>query len=238
MGNISKDEKIKREETKNAELAKENKELKKNNKEIEGKIDQLANMVQNLLEQQEKQKEEYEKQKEQQEKQKEETANIAEKRYKEIDPTERVLLMHMVNAGGTYITHTGKAIRLEGFGSFQSARFEDVESLISKYRKKFDNLEIKIIEPQSAIDALYLRKQYDKYDISKEEMEDIINLEPQDMIKKIKSLPKSLQESAISLIIEGVAKNDKKYMDKNKWDVINSAFKIDIKSLVDRYFVN
>ena len=84
---------------------------------------------------------------------------------------------------------------------------------------------------------MYLRNAYNKYDISKEELEDIIQLEPQEMIKKIKSLSRPLQESAISLIIEGIARNDKRYMDKNKWDVIDSEYKINIKDLVDKYFV-
>lgn len=203
------------------ELKKVDRELEIKNKELEEKVKNLTLMVEKLLEQQNK--EEFKK-------------DTAEEKYREIEPTKRVLLMNMVNAGGTYKTYTGKAIRFDKFGQIQPVRFEDVESLVSKYRNYFENIEIRILD-KDVVDALYLRNAYNKYDISKEELEDIIQLEPQEMIKKIKSLSRPLQESAISLIIEGIARNDKRYMDKNKWDVIDSEYKINIKDLVDKYFV-
>jgi hypothetical protein len=55
------------------------------------------------------------------------------------------------------------------------------------------------------------------------------------MISKIKSLPQPLQETVISLIIAGIAKNDKKYLDRNKWTLINNAFGIDINDFVENY---
>ena len=57
------------------------------------------------------------------------------------------------------------------------------------------------------------------------------------MIKKIKDLPKPLQESALSLIISGVARKDEKYSDRNKWDVIKNEFNVDIQELASTYFM-
>ena len=87
------------------------------------------------------------------------------------------------------------------------------------------------------INALYLRSYYDKYYVDKEDMENIITLNPQDIVAKIKSYPKILQESILSLIIQNVAYNNPIYMDMNKWDVINNAFQIDIKSFAERVYI-
>lgn len=127
-------------------------------------------------------------------------------------------------------------MRFDHFGHIQPVRFEDLESLVSKYRDYFEKLEIRILDDE-VVNALYLRESYNKYDISTEEMEDMINLNPQDLIKKIKSLNTALQESALSLIIMNVAKNNSKYMDKNKWDVINNAFNINIQEFANRYMI-
>ncbi len=218
--------KTKKEQDITKEVEKVNKELEAKNKELEKKMNELSTMVEDLLKQQ--------KAKEQKEEEKKVTF---EDKYKEIDPTKRVLLMNMVNAGATYKTHSGKAIRFDKFGQIQPARFEDVESFVFKYRSYFENIEVRILD-NDAVDALYLRDAYNKYDISKEEMEGIIKLAPQEMIKKVKKLSKPLQESFVSLVVEGIAKNDKNYMDKNKWDVIDSTYNISIKKLVDKYFVS
>ena len=57
------------------------------------------------------------------------------------------------------------------------------------------------------------------------------------MIKKIQALPKSLQESVLSMIVGGVARRESKYLDKNKWEVINNTFNINIEELSSTYFV-
>jgi hypothetical protein len=163
--------------------------------------------------------------------------------YKQIDPYQRVLLINMIDAGGTYITHNGKSIRFDKAGQIQPSRFEDVESLRNKYRSTFENLELRIIcEDDDALDnilnALYLKKYYDECKITFEELEDLISLDAQSMITKIKTLPKSLQESALSLIVSGVARRESKFMDKNKWSVINSAYNIDIEDMSRTYFSN
>ena len=74
------------------ELKKVDRELEIKNKELEEKVKNLTLMVEKLLEQQNK--EEFKK-------------DTAEEKYREIEPTKRVLLMNMVNAGGTYKTYTG-----------------------------------------------------------------------------------------------------------------------------------
>lgn len=135
---------------------------------------------------------------------------------------------------GTYITHTGKAIRYNGFGHIVPMRYDDLESLVSKYRNYFETLQIRILDDE-AINLLYLREYYNKYDISKEELENIITLEPQQMISKITSLTQSLQETAVSLIIKGISENDSKFLDMNKWAVIENHFNIKINDLVDQY---
>ena len=40
-------------------------------------------------------------------------------RYREIDPYKRVFLINMVDAGGTYVTHSGKSIRFDRCGQVQ-----------------------------------------------------------------------------------------------------------------------
>jgi len=195
------------------------------NVELENKINSLTSMVEQLIKQQ--------------------TENTTQKQdnksaldsYKEIDSHKRVLLMSMIDAGATLITHGGKSVRFDRCGQIAPAKFEDVESLRNKYRSIFENLGIRIIDDEDVVNALYLRPFYDKYKVTFEDLDNIINLEPQEMIKKIQALPKSLQESVLSMIVGGVARRESKYLDKNKWEVINNAFNINIEELSSTYFV-
>lgn len=158
--------------------------------------------------------------------------------YKQIDPYKRVLLVNMMDAGATLISHSGKSIRFDQCGQVQSAKFEDVESYRNKYRSLFETLGIRIIDAEDVINSLYLKPFYKKYDISFEELENIIALEPQALVEKIKSLSKPLQESALCMIIGGVARSDAKYIDRNKWEVINNAFGINILKLSETHLGN
>lgn len=198
------------------------------NKELESKVDKISQLLEQFLSFQKKDETEIIT--------KEQTKKTGFQAYSNIDPTRRILLVNMMNAGGTFITYSGKSIRFEYFGHIQPARFEDVESLVSKYRDYFEKLEIRILD-EEAIDALYLREFYNKNNISVEEMENIINLNPQDLVTKIKSLNSSLQESALCLIISNVAQNNLKYMDKNKWDVLNNTFNINVQEFANKYVV-
>ncbi len=209
--------------------------LEKSNLELENKIKELAEVVDGLL----NERKEINKVVEDLLNEKKEVSKSTEEitlKYSEIEPTRRVLLMNMVNAGATYKTYSGKVIRFDRFGQVQPARFEDLESLVSIYRNYFENIEVRIINDDDVIDALYLRNSYDSHDISKEEMENIISLDPQSMIKKIKLLSVPLQQSVISLVINGISNGEKKYMDKNKWDVIESTYNIDLNGIVAKYF--
>lgn len=202
------------------ELINELQEQKRKNEELESKLNMLMSMINK---QSENKQEEQPKQ-----------SNRLSK-YLEIEPTKRVLLMHMIYAGGTYKTADGRPpIRFDGFGSIQPIRFEDLQHMVTRYRNRFQNLEIKILD-DDIVDALYLRDFYNKNNITDDEIRNIINLNPQALVDKIKSLPRSLQESALSLIIDGVSKNDSMYMDRNKWQVINNAFNIDIENFARTY---
>lgn len=214
------------------DFSKELEQANEKNKELESKVDSLAAMMEKLMVSQTQSKTESEKS---------ENSEITTKQtgfqaYNNIDPTKRILMANMMNAGGTFITHSGRSIRFDHFGHIQPARFEDLESLVSKYRNYFENIEIRILD-EEVVDALYLREFYNKNNITVEEMERIIELKPQDLVEKIKSLNTALQESALCLIISNVAKNNSKYMDKNKWDVLNNAFNINIQEFADRYVV-
>lgn len=200
------------------------------NRELEDKVNNITLMLEKLLAKENNKTEVTTEVKKEQE-------NKGFQVYANIDPTKRVLLMNMMNAGGTFITHNNKQIRFNHFGHIQPARFEDIESLVTKYRDYFENLEIRILNDNEVVEALYLKSFYDKYDISKEEIENIINLDKERIVEKIKSLSSALQESVLSLIISSVAKNDSKYMDKNKWEVINNAFGIDIQEFANKYLV-
>jgi 3-methyladenine DNA glycosylase AlkC len=163
--------------------------------------------------------------------------SIIEK-FKDIEPTRRVVLVHMIYAGGTYKTSDGRpTVRFDGFGNIQPIRFEDLQNMVARYRNRFQDLQIRILDDE-VIDALYLREFYNKYDISDDEMRNLISLDAQKMIAKIQSLSKPLQEAAIALIIDGVAKNDSMYMDRNKWQVINNAFNVDIEGFARNYTSN
>lgn len=234
--NTSKEEKIvdnvNNSEDTNINLEKQLLEEKQRNNDLENKLNALMSMVENLT----KNQNTINTQNINNESQK--ARKSALQSYKKIDPNERILLINMSDAAGTYITHNGKPIRFEYTGHIHPVKFEDVESLRTKYRNSFENLEIRIIDNEDAIDALYLRNYYDKYgNITFEELEDIILFDAQSMIKKIKSLSKPLQESAISLIISGVARKEQKYLDKNKWDVIKSEYKVDIDELSKNYII-
>lgn len=218
-------------DTKNSvslDISKELQETQAKNAELENKVDKLTQMLEKLLIKSETITEEIDN--------KPTTKSNGFASYINIEPTKRVLLVNMMTAGGTFITHNNRHVRFDHFGHIQPVRFEDLESLVSKYRDYFEKLEIRILDDE-VVNALYLRESYNKYDISTEEMEDMINLNPQDLIKKIKSLNTALQESALSLIIMNVAKNNSKYMDKNKWDVINNAFNINIQEFANRYMI-
>lgn len=215
------------------DYSKELQTVNEKNRELESKVDKLSTLLEKLLV---KQEETAQKTSNEIDNNVNNTSNRSFNAYSNIEPTRRILLVNMVNAGGTYITHNNKSIRFDYFGHVQPVRFEDLESLVSKYRDYFENLEIRILDNE-AIDALYLREAYNKYDISVEEMENIISLKPQDMIKKIQSLNTSLQESVLSLIIMNIAKNNTKYMDRNKWDVINNTFNINIQDFANKYLI-
>jgi hypothetical protein len=210
----------------NPELELQLQQERQKNSELENKLNSLMAMVDKLV--QDKKPED-----------KPKKTKTASEAYKHIDPFQRVLLINMINAGGTYITHSGKSIRFDYPGQIQPAKFEDVESLRNKYKNSFENLEIRILDDEEDIlNALYLKSFYDKNKITFEELEDLINLDAQSMIIKIKSLSKPLQESALSLIIDGVAKKEPKFLDKNKWAVINNEFNINIEELSQTYFVD
>jgi len=155
-------------------------------------------------------------------------------KYKSIDPNERILIMNMVSSGGTYTTFEGHPVRFDFFGQVQPIKFRDLESLHSRYMPYFKNLEIRILN-DDVVDALYLRNDYNKNDITKEELENIIDLEPQEMIAKIKTLTRPLQESVITLIIQKASENDSRYLDMNKWVVLNNTFGIDIASMLENF---
>jgi len=209
-------------------------ELMLKNQDLENKINNLTLMMEQFLTSQIKTTEvkEYEKQ-----------INIPQKQEKDkgfqayvsIDHAKRVLLMNMMHAGGTFTTHSNKPIRFNHFGHIQHARFEDVESLASKYREYFEKLEIRILNDNDVVEALYLKESYNKYDISKEELENIIELDAQKIVEKIKSLSDAMQESALSLIVSNVSKGNPKFMDKNKWEIINNAFGINIQEFANKY---
>lgn len=207
-------------------LQKQLEEEKSRNNDLENKLNDLMKMVAGLTEKQSEPIQETKK------------IKSSLDSYKEIEPTKRILLMNMIDAGGTYITHSGKPIRFDYQGQVQPVRFEDVESLRNKYRNSFENLEIRILDDDEVVNALYLKSFYDKYDISLEEMESIIELNAQNMIRKIKEMPKSLREATLCMIISNVAKKNAKYMDKNKWEVINNEFNINIEELSRTYYFN
>ena len=163
--------------------------------------------------------------------------DIVLNKYKNIDENERVLIMNMVNAGATYTTLDNHPFRFEYFGQIQPIRFKDLEQLTSKYLPYFRNLEIRILN-DDVVDALYLRKYYDKNDISKEELEGIIDLEPQEMVEKLKALTPILRQTALSLIVQRAAENDVRYMDLNKWQVIKNFANVDIEEAIELYRVS
>ena len=214
-------------------------ELTLKNKELENKINTLTLMMEQFLTSQIEKEEdtktkiaEYEKQINTPQKQEKDKGFQA---YVSIDHAKRVLLMNMMHAGGTFTTHSNKPIRFNHFGHIQHARFEDVESLASKYREYFEKLEIRILNDDDVVEALYLKESYNKYDISKEELENIIELDAQKIVEKIKSLSDAMQESALSLIVSNVSKSNPKFMDKNKWEIINNAFGINIQEFANKY---
>ena len=214
-------------------------ELTLKNKELENKINTLTLMMEQFLTSQIEKEEdtktkiaEYEKQINTPQKQEKDKGFQA---YVSIDHAKRVLLMNMMHAGGTFTTHSNKPIRFNHFGHIQHARFEDVESLASKYREYFEKLEIRILNDNDVVEALYLKESYNKYDISKEELENIIELDAQKIVEKIKSLSDAMQESALSLIVSNVSKSNPKFMDKNKWEIINNAFGINIQEFANKY---
>jgi len=215
------------------ELKKELELTNQKNKDLEDKINNITIMMEKLLESQNKINEN----KSDIETIKSET-NKGFKSYVTIDPTKRVLLMQMEHAGGSFFTHNNKLIRFNNYGHINPVRFEDVESLVSRYRDHFENLEIRILNDDDVIDTLYLRENYKKYDISKEEIDNIIELDTNKLIEKIKSLSKPLQESVLALIISNVAKNNPKYLDKNKWEVLNNVFNINIQEFSNKYVIN
>lgn len=203
-------------------------ELLLKNKELEDKINNLTLMMEKFLTSQIEKNEKVEVIKQPE-------LDRGFKAYTNIDPTKRVLLMNMMHAGGTFITHSNKPIRFNHFGHIQPARFEDVESLTTKYRDYFENLELRILNDNDVVEALYLKESYKKNDISKEEIENIIDLDAQKIVEKIKSLSIPLQESVLSLIVSNVAKNNPKFLDKNKWEIINNAFGINIQEFANKY---
>ena len=210
----------------NVELQNELKLEKEKNEKLENKLDSLMSMVEKLTEKQSEMETKVEENKN--------VSNIIET-YKSIDPTRRVLLINMSTAAGTYTTHSGRVIRFERFRQILPSRFEDVESLRNKYRNTFEELEIMIAEDQEIIDALYLTQFYKKYNVKPDEIEDIITLDSQKMIERIKELPKALQESVLCVIIQGIADTNPKYLDRNKIEVINNAFNIKLEELAETY---
>jgi len=42
----------------------------------------------------------------------------------------------------------------------------------------------------------------------------------------------------LALIISNVAKNNPKYLDKNKWEVLNNVFNINIQEFSNKYVIN
>ena len=222
------------------DFSKELEQANEKNKQLESKVDNLTAMLEKLLtsqaQTQTKTESNSEKTIDNEVKTKGSTKKSGFQAYAEIEPARRILIVNMMNAGGTFTTYSGKPIRFDNFGHIQPVRFEELESLASKYRNYFENLELRILD-EDVVDALYLRQFYNKYDISVEEMEKIIELNPQALVEKIKTLSTPLQESVLCLIISKVAENDYKYMDKNKWDVLNNAFNINIQEFANRYVV-
>jgi len=209
----------------------ENKELineKEKNLKLTSEVDELKKMMAKILENQKIQDA-----KVVEVPKKDKNKTILDK-YKSIDPNERILIMNMVSSGGTYTTFEGHPVRFDFFGQVQPIKFRDLESLHSRYMPYFKNLEIRILN-DDVVDALYLRGEYNKKDITKEELENIIDLEPQEMITKIKTLTKPLQESVITLIIQKASENDPRYLDMNKWAVLNNTFGIDIASMLENF---
>ena len=215
------------EENTNKDLTVELEAEKAKNKELEGKLDKLTSMMEKLME--EKAPKEISPKVEN----KHYTVNGYDK-YKEIDPTKRVFLTSMLYGRTPLLTTTGKKFTFDNFGDTLQIRFEDLEDLYRKYKNYFTSLEIRILD-DDAIDALYLRQYYDKINLTPEDMENLITLDPQELVKRLKGMSTGLRESAISLIIVGVANNDKKYMDRNAWEVIKNAFGVDINDFVDNY---
>ncbi|MFW5889665.1 MAG: hypothetical protein ACOCUD_04735 [Bacillota bacterium] len=155
--------------------------------------------------------------------------------YESISSDRMIVLMNMMDAGGTYSVDGVPPIRFDEFGSMQRVKFEDLNALISKYRETFKQIGIRIVNADDVVDVLYLRTYYDKYDITKEELENLISLGTDEMIKKIKSLSNYLKESAFSIMISGVAEGNAKYMDRNKWKAIKDNFGVDIEKYSSKY---
>lgn len=165
---------------------------------------------------------------------------ILTKMFQDSEKDKTMVTLCFMGQGGATLraNEATMPIRFDRFGDIEMYPYKDLALLKNKYSYLFNNLTVRIISPDDAIDKAGLRQKYNSFDISTEELEGLFALDDQEMVKKVKELPENLQESFLGLVIEQVARGNKDFSDGQKWMILQSAFGVDISDYAKNYVVD
>lgn len=154
--------------------------------------------------------------------------------YHKIDDNEFITLVSMFDGGVTLTAKDVPDVRFEQFGDTAEVVYKDLSRYKNNHPQIFKDLLVRVLD-ERAVENLRLTKEYEEYQIDEYELENMfLELDAQSMIAKVLGLPKRLQESFISLVIKRASENDNRYMDYNKFVVLQNEFKgLDIQRFIN-----
>lgn len=153
--------------------------------------------------------------------------------YKEIDANKRISVTQLVY-GGTTLKSGRAKYRFEKRGDRRMIKYEDLEALRydSEYSKLFEQVMVYIKDEDVRV-ALNLDEYYKKYKVTPNSFNSIAKGDTEEMKKALEDMPMSLQIAFATFYVDKIKENDPDFLDRNKWNVINSHFNIKIAEMIN-----
>lgn len=190
--------------------------------QMKSEIDELKAMVAQLL------KTQQEKPKPSAKKESEDIFHNIEEELN-ISPHRSVRVVSMTIGGLSLKGANGKEpLQFRDFGVAKSVSFEDVRAFVDNHHELAVGGGF-LIQDKSVVRALYLEEEYDRL-LSKEKVENIIDLPAQEIVNTLKSAPKPLQDTIVQYIIRMIPR-DNRYSDYGKIKVISDYVGEDLMEL-------
>lgn len=155
-----------------------------------------------------------------------------------VDPDEYIQVMNLCFSELPSIYQDGDSIlSLRGFGDVDEIKFSDLKKIKRKYKRWFEELEVKVLDPR-AVKELRLERFYEGKDIEEDTFDELCKQDKEILLNTLNSWTKPLKISFLTFFVHGAIVGKEGCYDLNKQDALNKFYGLEpgakIAELVQR----